>query len=401
MTKQTDLSRRRFLQSLGAGALALPAITMPGFVQAAGGALTPSKILVLVELAGGNDGLNTVIHTKDDAYLALRPQIGIRRNDSLTITGDTGLHSAMTEMARFWEQGEMRIVEGVGYPNPNRSHFRSIEIWNAGRGAEDLTRQGWVSSALDVGGPAAADADGLALGGSMGPLSGAGRFSALRDEESFLATIKNLPGAMHAVRPAAAQSPLAHVLATYESAQITGDVIRKKLLASRERRWAFPESGLGEQLRTAARLLDAGADISVLKVVQDGYDTHEAQPDIHAYLLRDLSEALGAFAKAMKQIGLWDQITVVTYSEFGRTARENASAGTDHGTAAPVFVMGGQVAGGFDGQRPSLDRLVEDDLVHTTDYRSLYDAILADLWGVNDLRFAPQGAGRLQLLRAG
>ena len=392
------LSRRRFLNALGAGATTLPAVTLPGFVQAAGLNPAGGNILVLVELAGGNDGLNTVIPVRDPAYRALRPEIAIDGRAALTLDSDTALHPDMRQMADLWEQGDVRIVEGVGYPNPNRSHFRSIEIWNAGLGADSQEQEGWVAQAFGTGGPAAMDAQGLTLGGEMGPLSGQGRFSALRDEESFLYTIENLPGGLHPVRPVEATSPLAHVMATYESAQITGDLIRARLMASRDRQWAFPGTELGEQLRTAARLLDAGADVPVLKVVQTGYDTHEAQPDAHSYLMMELSEAIGAFANAMREAGLWDRITVVTYSEFGRTARENASAGTDHGTAAPVMIAGGGVLGGFDGARPSLDQLVEDDLVHTTDYRSLYDAILADLWGMPVPRFAPAEASGLRLL---
>ncbi|MEM1267586.1 MAG: DUF1501 domain-containing protein, partial [Pseudomonadota bacterium] len=193
-------------------------------------------------------------------------------------------------------------------------------------------------------------------------------------------TLENLPGGGHAVRPAGSRSPLDHVLATYESAGVTGDRIRTRLEQSRRPRWTFPESDIAQQLQSVARLLDAGVEVPVLKVVQDGYDTHQGQPDQHSWLLGDLSAAIGAFASVMQAAGLWDRITVVTYSEFGRTARENASGGTDHGTAAPVFVAGGAVRGGFAGARPDLGRLVEDDLVYTTDYRQLYSAILSDLW---------------------
>ncbi len=376
-------SRRRFLSALGAGAASLPLVTMPGFVVAAGQDLPKGKTLVLIELAGGNDGLNTVIPVTDPAYRGLRPEIGIVAADALRLDDDTALHGAMRACADIWEQGALQIVEGVGYPNPNRSHFRSIEIWNAGRGADSLARDGWIASAFADGrAPQPADVSGLVLGGEMGPLSGNGRFSAMRDEETFLETIENLPHSRHAVRPELGQSPLEHVLRTYDSAQVTGDVITRKLEQSSARHFDFPESELGVQLRTAARLLEAGVEVPVLKVVQGGYDTHDNQPEEHAFLLADLSASMGAFADAMRQIGLWDDVTIVTYSEFGRTARENGSYGTDHGTAAPVFVAGGQVAGGFGGRRVALDRLVDDDLVHTTDYRDLYAGLLQDLWGI-------------------
>ncbi|MEO0990013.1 MAG: DUF1501 domain-containing protein [Pseudomonadota bacterium] len=384
MTDTLSPSRRRFLAALGTSALALPTLTLPGFVTEAGAAPNGRHILILIELAGGNDGLNTVVPTRDPAYHDLRPEIGLRRNETITLDRDTGLHPSMRPVADLWEDGHLRIVEGVGYPDPNRSHFRSIEIWNAGQGAESRDRQGWISNAFEGQGPGLEDADGITLGGDMGPLTGPGRFTAMREEEQFLETLENLPG--HAVRPKGRQSPLDHVLAAYESAEATGERIRTKLESSRPRRWSFPETPLGLQLQTAARLLDAGVEVPVMKVVQDGYDTHEAQPGEHGWLLEDLSQSIGAFARAMRKVGLWEQVTIVTYSEFGRTARENASGGTDHGTAAPVFVAGGSVTGGFGGARPDLSRLVEDDLVHTTDYRDLYAAILSDLWGISPAR---------------
>lgn len=397
MTTVLTPSRRRFLQALGATA-ALPTITLPGFVTAADDAPKGGNILVLVELAGGNDGLNTVIPTRDPAYHALRPEIGLRRSNTLTLDRETGLHGSLREVAALWDQGDLQIVEGVGYPEPNRSHFRSIEIWNAGFGSASTTRQGWVSHAFDAEKVQNRDVDGLVLGGDMGPLRGPGRFSAMRDIEAFLESHVNLTASPHSVRPAAATSPLDHVLATYDSARITGDAIRQRLERSPSRRLSFPDSGLGAQLRTAARLLDAGVEVPVLKVVQDGYDTHEAQPDAHADLLRELSEALGAFARALQQIGLWDRVTVLTYSEFGRTARENASFGTDHGTAAPLFVLGGRVSGGLQGARPDLTRLVDDDLVHTTDYRQVYDGLLQDLWGI-DVQFSGTQTTPVSILR--
>lgn len=395
--KDISFSRRRFLSALGAGAAALPLITTPGFVAASGRTPTSGNILVLIELAGGNDGLNTVAPLSDPRYRHLRPTIGLGTREALTLDADTGLHPEMRGMANLWERGDMRIVEGVGYPDPSRSHFRSIEIWNSGLGSDVLTSRGWVSQGFEGQVPASADAAGLVLGGDMGPLRGEGRFSAMRDEDTFLNTVENLPDMGHAVRPASAASPLEHVLGTYESAKATGDGIATKLERSRSRNWGFPDTDLGLQLRTAARLLDAGVETPVLKVVQDGYDTHEGQPGQHAYLLMELSEAIEAFARAMRDIGLWDQVTLVTYSEFGRTAFENASAGTDHGTAAPVFVIGGAVQGGFDGKRVDLDRLRDNDLVHTTDYRSLYGALLTDLWGIDPGPFALPGAAPIRL----
>ena len=382
-------SRRRFLSALGAGATSLPLITLPGFVTAAGRPKPSGNVLILVELAGGNDGLNTVVPITDPRYRGdLRREIGLEASATLKLDQDTGLHPSLRGMANIWETGDMQIVEGVGYPDPNRSHFRSIEIWNAGLGAQSKAQQGWISSNLTGSTlEQQSDAGGLTLGGDMGPLAGAGRFSAMRDEGAFFDGLEQLGNMQHAVRATNAGSPLDHVLKTYESAHITGEAIRGKLETSAARRWDFPETSLGYQLKTAARLLDAGVEVPVLKVVLGGFDTHDAQPDQHAALLNELSEAITVFSAAMKDAGLWDQITIATYSEFGRTARENASSGTDHGTAAPVFVMGGQVRGGLSGARPSLEALVDDDLAFTTDYRRLYQAFLRDLWQMEAAEF--------------
>lgn len=394
-----SFSRRRFLSALGAGgAAALPSLALPRFARQAGAAPKAGHMLLLIELAGGNDGLNTVIPITDARYRALRPTIGAPRRRVLGLDADTALHPAMGGLAALWEAGDLRIVEGVGYPEPDRSHFRSIEIWNSGGGPETKTTTGWVSAAFAEGAPrAGADADGLALGGDLGPLAGPGRFSALRDLDDFLDRAEAAPSAPHAVRPGGARSPLEHVLGVYESARVTSEALRAKLERSRDRDWAFPESQIGAQLHTAARLLDAGVETPVMKVVQDGYDTHERQPDRHAELLHDLSAAIAAFAAHAKIMGLWDRVTLATYSEFGRRAQENASAGTDHGAAAPVLAMGGAVAGGLAGARPSLERLVDGDLAYTTDYRALYAAILSDLWGQPDNAYARAGFGGLRL----
>ncbi|MEM1373112.1 MAG: DUF1501 domain-containing protein [Pseudomonadota bacterium] len=381
----THLNRRRFLSVMGA---ALPAISLPGFVTAAGMEPATGKTLILIELSGGNDGLNTVIPHTDPAYHGLRPTIGIE--EGLALDRDTILHPAMRGMAELWDEGALRIVEGVGYPNPNRSHFRSIEIWNAGQGSRARGVSGWLSTAFASGAPVGTDADGLVLGGSVGPLRGPGRFSVIEDEEIFLETLRALEQAPHAVRPATSTA-LDHVLKTYEQAELTGSAIARRLERGAMRRFRFPETALGEQLHAAARLLDAGAEVPVFKVVQEGYDTHDAQPDAHSGLLQDLSEAVAAFCKALKAMGRWDDVAIVTYSEFGRTARENGSAGTDHGTAAPVFVAGGAVAGGFGGARVDLTRLEDDDLVHTTDYRALYDGLLRGLWGIEAPVFGDHG----------
>jgi len=396
MPQKPTLNRRRFLNAMGGtAAVFLPSLATPGFVRAATPQLRNGKILILVELAGGNDGLNTVVPTDDDQYQALRPRIGIAKSDTLTLDAATGLNPQMRGMADLWEDGHLQIVEGVGYPNPNRSHFRSIEIWNAGTGSETYDSTGWVSDAFSIAKPEALDADGLVIGGEMGPLQGAGRFSALRDLDGFGETLGYVDQGQHAVRPDL--DPMAHVLSTYESTHLMGSHILAKLEATQEKDWDFPYSELGWQLRNVARLLDAGVDAPVFKVVQGGYDTHAWQRGTHDYLLGELSQAIGAFSKIMRDMGRWENVVVLTYSEFGRRAYENGSEGTDHGTAAPVFIAGGGINPGRTGGRPMLDQLDQGDLVHSTDYRRLYAGLLRDLWQLDDNPFAAQGFEGLKI----
>jgi uncharacterized protein (DUF1501 family) len=173
---------------------------------------------------------------------------------------------------------------------------------------------------------------------------------------------------------------LDHVLATFDRARSTAERIELKLSVAPQQTYDFPDTEIGQQLEMAARMLDAGIIVPSIKVTQGGYDTHANQPDEHARLLGDLDEAIAAYARHARQSNLWRRSVLMTYSEFGRRARENRSAGTDHGTAAPVLLTGGRVRGGFDGQRPSLTALVDDDLTYTTDYRLVYAALARDLW---------------------
>jgi len=402
-------SRRQFLRALGISAAALPGLALPGFMARAGAAPGAGHILVLIELAGGNDGLNTVIPIRDPAYRALRPDLGITTKAAIGLDAETALNPGLRPLADLWRKGQVRIIEGVGYPEPNRSHFRSIEIWNTGGGARSLSATGWIAAALGRRPPGATqDVDGVVLGGEMGPLAGPGRFTVMRNPDRFVARARRLAavsgGEARAVTAAAssdgAPSPLEQVLAVYESAAATSEKIRVKLARLAPKAWDFPESELGQQLHAAARLLDAGVTVPALKVTLGGFDTHANQAGSHEMLLQDLSQSVTAFARQARRMGLWDRIVMVTYSEFGRRARQNRSAGTDHGTAQPVLVIGGRVRGGIGGKRPSLDQLVEDDLVHTTDYRALYAGILADLWGRRDNVYSRAGHTPIPLLKA-
>ena len=380
--KKAHFSRRSFLSLMGASAGAMPLLTGPSWAQSQ---VWSGKTLILIELAGGNDGLNTVVPFSDDFYQAARPSLGLSRDDLITLDGETGLNSALPELAQSWGRGELKIVEGVGYPSPNRSHFTSIEIWNSanpqileGQGAG----AGWVSHALGHK-VASADVEGLVLGGDVGPMKGEGRFTRLGDADDFVEQAAVLKGGQGMGR--GGTSPLDFIETVFDQTSDTAKRLEGRLQRASRFTWEFPETQLGEQLANAARLLAAGVTVPAIKVVLDGFDTHEGQDYMHGALMAELDGALAQLRKVALDIGVWDQVAVMTYSEFGRTLQENGTAGTDHGTAAPLFVMGGNIRGGLAGRRPSLapQDLLDGEPQYTTDFRSIYAGLAQHVWDVD------------------
>ena len=394
-----SMNRRGWLRLLGASALSMPILTAPAW--AAGAGLGKDHTLILIELEGGNDGLNTLIPFSNDNYVRARPTLALSQKDVLQLDGDMGLHPSLRGLSQSWERGELRLVEGVGYPDPNRSHFRSIEIWNGGIAADSKDTQGWISRLMQQSGGLGMDADGIGLGGEMGPLRGPGSFTGLEEIDAFFEQAdalktagvlggyddeSDMSGRMgHSVRAEGGNAALDHLLAVHSNAVGTADLLERKIKASAQRDFAMPDSLLGLQLSVALQLLDAGVTTPVMKVSLGGFDTHAGQAGEHDFLLTELDEAMKGFEKAARDMGLWNNVTLMTYSEVGRRFYENGSQGTDHGTAAPVLIAGGRVAGGYGGARPSLDAkdLVDNDMVHTTDFRSVYAGIAQDLWNLN------------------
>ena len=386
------MKRRDFLL---ASATAGVAILAPRFAAAQGAAAAGySQLLVLVELKGGNDGLNTVVPYADTAYYGLRPRIAIRRDDVLQLDGRTGLHPSLAPLMPLWQSRELAIVQGVGYPSPNLSHFRSIEIWDTASRAEEYLTDGWLArtfAAAPV--PKRFAADGVVVGASeLGPLAGGGaRAVALANTEQFLRQAK-------LAQPAQAQGnrALAHLL------KVEADVHQAAagLNGNREFRTQFPQGPFGNAVRTAAQVVASEAGVAAVRITLNGFDTHQNQPGMHANLLRQLAEGLVALRAALQELGRWDSTLVLTYAEFGRRPQENGSNGTDHGTAAAHFALGGRVKGGLYGDAPRLDRLEGGNLTHAVDFRSLYATALERWWGVPSSgplggRFSP-----LDLVRA-
>jgi uncharacterized protein (DUF1501 family) len=379
------MKRRDFL---AASVAAL--FSSPSFGQSSG----YRRLLILVELKGGNDGLNTVVPYADETYYRLRPRIGIRRDEVLQLDGRTGLHPALKPLMPLWEARELAIVQGVGYPNANLSHFRSIEIWDTASRSDQYLTEGWLARAF-AGQPVPSQfaADGVAVGGAdMGPLAGSGtRAIALTQPEVFLRQAR-LAKPMSGGR----NSALDHIL------RVEAGIVEAaaRLDPGTAFQTEFPRGPFGNAVRVAAQLAANPAGVAAIRLSLGGFDTHQNQPNVHERLLGELAAGLAALKSALQEAKRWDSTLLMTYAEFGRRPQENNSNGTDHGTAAAHFLAGGRVKGGLYGEAPRLNDLDGGNLRYAVDFRSLYATALERWWGFSGARTLHGRFESLDLVRA-
>lgn len=381
------MQRRDFIHLFAsATGAALLSAHAPGWAQAAGqrAAAAADRILVLVELKGGNDGLNTVVPYTDPSYYQLRNTIGIKREEVIKIDAQAGLHPELKALLPLWEKSELAIVQGVGYPQPNLSHFRSIEIWETASRSDEYLEEGWATRGMKAGYAARASftAEGVLIGGNdFGPLLGA-RAVALNNPEAFVNQSRFAQGmdSASAVRNPALQ----HVLRVESDISQAAQGLRADPYTFSTE---FPAGAFGNGVKAAAQVVASQkgkGGVPVITLTLGSFDTHQNQPGTHANLLRQLAEGLAALKSALTELGAWDRTLVMTFSEFGRRARQNNSNGTDHGTVAPHFVAGGAVRGGLYGQAPDLTRLDStQNAGYSTDFRQIYATVAKDWWGVN------------------
>jgi uncharacterized protein (DUF1501 family) len=374
------LNRRSFLKNSTLLALAP---TIPGFLfQTARAAKVDrdGRILVVLQLDGGNDGINTVVPFADEGYAKHRKSIRLDKSQLVKVNDKVGLHPGMDGIGKLLEAGQLAIVQGVSYPNPSRSHFQSMAIWHTGRlDAEQQAGMGWLGRGLDeVKGGAS-----LLVGNGPPPVALRGRraiASAIEHVEDFTLAPGSDP--RHSLtKDEPADDLTAFVRRNMLDAYATADSLTSSVKAQ-DRTARYPQTGLGERMQLLARLIKAGIGARVYYTIQGGYDTHSSQLAKHSRLLNEFSSAVKAFTDDMTAAKLGDRVTLLAFSEFGRRVQENGSAGTDHGTAGPVFLAGGGVKPGLVGGTPNLTDLEDGDLKVTTDFRQIYASVMENWLGL-------------------
>lgn len=383
-------TRREFLirSGQGIGLLAFSHLA-PSFLVRSTLASEPApakdrSILVLVQLAGGNDGLNTLVPYTDDNYYRLRPQIGIKPNEVLPLNDSLGLHPACDSLHSLFHDGNLAVVQNVGYPNPNRSHFRSSEIWETGSSSNEYLATGWLGRYLDntcEGATLNSDPNAIHISNELPQSLFAtqehttfGMSPNQRNRRENRDTLKLLQ--KFAEIPAEPQNPNAHFLQHTLMDSLVTERRVQRILSENRPEATYPAGAFSGSLRNVAALIASGFSTRVYFVSLSGFDTHSHQANQHQNLLKTLSDGLGAFQNDLRARKLDDQVLTMTFSEFGRRPSENESLGTDHGTAAPLFVLGSRVKGGIHGTPASLDLKPNQDLRYSTDFRQAYGTVL-------------------------
>jgi uncharacterized protein (DUF1501 family) len=363
-------SRRSFLARAAGGTILSVGVPLPAFWQrvaaaAAAGADLPA--LVILELDGGNDGLNTVVPFADDVYHRSRPNLRIPADKVLKLDDCVGLHPALRPLHRLWQEGQVKIVQNAGYPNPNRSHFRSMQIWHAGDLGAAPTA-GWLGKAGD----AHPSLGRCFIGDAAVPLAVQGR----KEPTAVLTNLVDYQSALDALIAPASATGRDSLLDQIESRmRSTRDLATRLTKLHAELPSAAPGS-LEERLLTIRALLEGVPSLRIFYTTQGGFDTHAGQQFTHQELLQTVASALHRFLEELRKSRLDERVVVLLFSEFGRRLRENGQRGTDHGTAAPLFLVGKPVQGGFVGPAPDLKDLELGDPRFKVDFRDVYATVL-------------------------
>ncbi len=396
------LSRRAMIKNgmlvVSAG-MVMPAIFSRGIASAHAQSLEGSRIaqlagdrtLIVVQMAGGNDGLNTVVPFTDAAYKKMRPSIGIPDAKVLPLDGRLGLHPNLAPLKKFWDDGHMAIVEGVGYPNQSLSHFQAMDIWQTldlnGTGSEGWLGKlvsGWVDKdghpfqAMDIGVQTAQALSSISA--QVPTVASVQSYRIAPDPVDLDGGNARIKALLNLYNSYPKTSPYAALLDTTALNAQEGSRQLRTADAQYQAKATYPTNPFASGLKVLAEAIVQGLGLRVGYVTLGGFDTHANQQGTHDNLMKTLAEGLSAFYTDLVGHGKADNVVVMTWSEFGRRVEENGSLGTDHGTAAPMFVLGNSVTKGIYGEPPSLTSLDHDgNLKYTTDFRSVYATVL-DRW---------------------
>jgi uncharacterized protein (DUF1501 family) len=352
--------------------------------------VSAGNVLVIIQLAGGNDGLNTVIPAENDTYFAKRPDISIKKVDALALKGGMYLHPSMTGIKSLYDQGNVSIIQNVGYANPNRSHFRATDIWNTGSDSNVVLEEGWAARYLAEkypGYPISMPLHPMAVQlGSVESLlfqSDLGRYGTVFEDPNLFYQLVSGTLADDEIPPATLAGDELAFLKQISSASIQYSTVIRDTALKGANSVSYPATNLAKQLGIVAKLISGGLETPVYLCTIGGFDTHANQLTQHANLWKQISDAVLAFQNDLKAQNKAEKVTLMTFSEFGRRVNQNGTTGTDHGTAAPMFVIGNTVRGGLIGANPDLINLdANGDLKASFDYRQIYSTILTDHLGL-------------------
>ncbi len=396
------MNRRNFLQKSAlttAGSLLIPNFLKAYELDRMGLQANGSKIVVIVQLSGGNDGLNTVVPFRNDIYYRERPTIAIQPDKVLKLTDDLGLNPALDPLRALYDDGQMTIINNVGYPNPDRSHFRSMDIWHTASDSSEYLNTGWVGRYLDAqcaGKPANRKGvpyralevdDTLSLSMKGDQING---LALLDPKKLFNQTRGDLvKGLSHENHNSDTHGNVAYLYKTLAETVSSAEYVYDKAKGVKTTR-AFPNSELGNRLKTVSELIQSGVETSVYYVSLGSFDTHINQPGQQERLLGQYAEAVRAFMDDMKAANRTQDVLLMTFSEFGRRVKQNGSNGTDHGTASNVLLFGGNGANPAThspvvNAAPNLTDLDEGDLKYSVDFRSIYATLLRDWLKADDV----------------
>lgn len=367
------MNRRNFLALTGTftgGKLLLPDFLYTFSKQNA--VFNPNQSLVFIQLNGGNDGLNTFIPFEDELYYKARPKIALSKSEIIAANNGMAFHPSLSDFARIQQNGDLTIIQNVGYQNPVRSHFRSQEIWQTAPQRQEYLSSGWLGRFLDLhckehtptAGINMDTYDNLAFLGNVPnslTINDPRRFSTIENAESKLATSTN--------------PQLDFVRKVANSISEGATEIQKAIEKTKDSDFLYPKSELSGKLKWISKLIKGNLNSNVYYTSINGFDTHEGQLGTQKKQLLEVNDAVGAFYNDLKEAQLLANVTLVVFSEFGRRVKENGG-GTDHGTAAPMFIIGGNNKGKVIGNNPNLHDLDEGDLKHEIDFRSVYTALL-------------------------